>query len=1681
MNVRNGTVVLGDFVLAFGLLITLLPLPAEANCTNCTTTEDGDDIVHTFTSGNGTFTPPSGVTSVQYLIVGGGGGGGGLPSGGNLGGAGGGGAGGYRTDNLAVTPGNTLNVSVGAGGTSGVGGSSQGGNGGNSFLGSVTAIGGGGGASNGVNNTGEDGGSGGGGRVTGDGGNGTPGQGNNGGDGANGGGGGGGAGSAGDDGGLGVNGGNAGSGGNGQSSAISGANFTYSVGGEGGAYFSFGGGNNRSDGSDASANTGNGGEGATGANGGPAVEGGSGGSGIVIVRYPKPAPFECPAGTELTSGILGSYYDYSDESFPSPPFPSGTPTGTRVDGPVDFDWGSGEPGVQDIDDDEFAVAWDGALHVENSGSYQFQTVSDDGVRLFVNDQLVINNWTDHASTTNTSNSVSLTGGQTYSIRLEFYENGGQAEIRLRWRQGGSGSFSAIPAGPEGSLGNGLYYCAEPPEPEPVLEFRMDEASWNGSNGEVVDETGNGNNGTARNGADTEDTSSAIPGDPGTCGYGTFDGNNDYVQVNNLSSLLSGTASLAFWIRTEQTSDSNNVWDSPGIIGVEESGGTDDIFWGTIDDQGRIGLAVGNDDDDNQKSTNPINDNQWHHVVLTRDADSGDIKVYVDGVLENTGSSANGNIGTPFSSIGRIDDTAGSPEYFEGDLDEVKIYDSVLDDSDVSAIFNSTHACPATGAGECVADYAVYAASDLDVGDRIEMNGVEVFGSGNAIEPDSAQIVTAAPPLPNFEPAGFPSFSGSDLQIPPPGNNPVSAGDYDEIQVNNNQTVTFDTSNGNDFRIQSLQTNNNVTVNMQAGRYFIDEMELGNDTTLNIVGGGTVELFIGDQFEAGDRSELNLAGEPGDFLVRMYDGAQLEFNNDVAYVGTIYAPGDDTEVQIGDRGVINGGIFSGGDVELNNDVELFYNNNAEVSGRIVAQCDGGPAHYAIIHDGTGVTCEAEAVTFVAHDSNDDPVDPGAVTLNLSTTTGRGDWSGIIAGGGSLNNGAQGDGSGSYTFPGGESSVTLAFNYTEIPGGQDSDSFFFDLNDGAVGDLGNGNPEDPEMIFSRTGFRFINQTDGNTIIPTQIAGKPSDIAPLAKALALQAIRSSDDDPSVCEGAFPAGEDRTIDLAAECRDPVSCSGQSMVVNGNTITTNNDDTTGGSSAYTPVTLSFDSDSTAPLILDYPDAGTVQLHARYNIPLEDGTGTPSGDFMLGSSNNFVVRPFGFHITLDGNPGSTDADSAIFREAGVDFDATVRAVAWQAADDGDNDGRPDAHTDTDPGNNVDLSDNPATPNFGQEASPEQAVLESVLDQPAGGNDGALGGGTGVTGFSNGEATTTLNYNEVGIIEISATNTDYLGSAQELVGASGYVGRFIPFDFDVELNTPEFASACSGGANDFTYIGQPFDYLAQPVMTVTARAQGGSTTENYRDDFFKLTNSKLDSDGDKTYTAETGTLDTNLITTPDPAIQSNADGTATLTFNSGTGIAFERDDPEAPFDAEISLSMNVIDEDDVVYGDGSGNNLNPVRFGEASAGDGIAFADSKEQRWGRIKLENAFGSERLDLQLPVHAEYFDGTSFIRNTDDDGCTTLAVEDFDLTGTLEGSTTASLPDGESFDEGRLLLNFSAPGTPGYIEAEALLGVAGADLTHLQFDWNSDGTYDNNPRGRASFGIYSGNSELIYIREPW
>lgn len=109
---------------------------------------------------------------------------------------------------------------------------------------------------------------------------------------------------------------------------------------------------------------------------------------------------------------------------------SGTPALVRTDAILDFNWRQGTPDAA-IGIDFFSVRWSGKIKPLYSETYTIYTTSDDGIRVWVNDSLVIDSWMKQSGTERLG-SISLNAGQLYDIKVEYYENQGDARARLMW-------------------------------------------------------------------------------------------------------------------------------------------------------------------------------------------------------------------------------------------------------------------------------------------------------------------------------------------------------------------------------------------------------------------------------------------------------------------------------------------------------------------------------------------------------------------------------------------------------------------------------------------------------------------------------------------------------------------------------------------------------------------------------------------------------------------------------------------------------------------------------------------------------------------------------------------------------------------------------------------------------------------------------------------------------------------------------------------------------------------------------------------------------------------------------------------------------------------------------------------------------------------------------------------------
>jgi len=173
-----------------------------------------------------------------------------------------------------------------------------------------------------------------------------------------------------------------------------------------------------------------------------------------------------PDGTGLTATYFHNM-DLTDEAL------------TRVDPVIDFDWLGGAPDPQ-MDGETYSARWIGSVYAPHTGYYTFKTVTDDGVRLWIGGELLIDQWVDQGPTPHEGR-IFLRAGEQAPLLMEYYENLGGAVARLSW----SSIFFPEEIIPQAFLfEEGVTYLDEPPVftlfPNPVGTDGMLHISWEGS-------------------------------------------------------------------------------------------------------------------------------------------------------------------------------------------------------------------------------------------------------------------------------------------------------------------------------------------------------------------------------------------------------------------------------------------------------------------------------------------------------------------------------------------------------------------------------------------------------------------------------------------------------------------------------------------------------------------------------------------------------------------------------------------------------------------------------------------------------------------------------------------------------------------------------------------------------------------------------------------------------------------------------------------------------------------------------------------------------------------------------------------------------------------------------------------------------------------------------------------------
>ncbi|KRW50612.1 MSHA biogenesis protein MshQ [Aeromonas allosaccharophila] len=691
------------------------------------------------------------------------------------------------------------------------------------------------------------------------------------------------------------------------------------------------------------------------------------------------------------------------------------------------------------------------------------------------------------------------------------------------------------------------------------------------------------------------------------------------------------------------------------------------------------------------------------------------------------------------------------------------------------------------------------------------------------------------------------------------------------------------------------------------------------------------------------------------------------------------------------------------------------------------------HFQLDHSGQPLTCNPETVTVKACANAACTTlitDPVTATLSLTPTSASNGWIG----------------GNTVTFSGGSTTVQLRNNTpTAVTIGVSGSNPTTKPFSTTLCKAGVGTPSAAActLNFADSGFFF---------------DVPDAYSNQLQTLTIKAVKKSDVTKQ-CVPGF-ASQTKSVKFWSSYISPASNPYNSnMSVNNSVLGTSQ-------GTATPLSLVFDAQGQSTITVNYPDAGKVQLDARY-----DGTGSEAGLVMLGA-DQFVARPLGLCITPpQGVCAAGNSSCPVFKKAGDTFQVDIKAMAWESANDGDI-----------------CAGNLTTPNFVL----SNIALGSTLVAPSPGTNAALG----TTTYSHVAAPSSINsisqtVSEVGVFRMTATppaNSYFnytIPSAQ-----SQPVGRFVPWDFNL------LSGALTPACGQFSYMSQSFGVK----MMVQARNKSAGVTRNYGGEFAKgrlyLVAGNNHDGVDRT--DRVGTMMSNWTS-----------GEAKIDSQSRFARLSERDPaltaPEEPFKS-LRFGLLVLDEESPSVSFMADADLNPGIKNGCTKGVNCnarqltiptRVDNTMTAYYGRLLAGTEAGVASAPLAIPLKMQYYEAGNWQPNKEDQ-CTRLslaadgirflnpghsfdaATRDLNLGAgrKIKLGLGSSAPGGDAAQakDGEILFHFARPDISVRIPYK--VDLAKQPLSPL---WLSDpaSANDGNLQGEAIFGSSRGNDRIIYRRE--
>ncbi|WP_220720228.1 DUF6701 domain-containing protein [Agarivorans litoreus] len=686
---------------------------------------------------------------------------------------------------------------------------------------------------------------------------------------------------------------------------------------------------------------------------------------------------------------------------------------------------------------------------------------------------------------------------------------------------------------------------------------------------------------------------------------------------------------------------------------------------------------------------------------------------------------------------------------------------------------------------------------------------------------------------------------------------------------------------------------------------------------------------------------------------------------------------------------------------------------------------------IFADSAGLTCDIHEVTIQA--TLDGQIDQNFQgTVGLTTSTNRGTWS-QGNGQGNLQAGAD-NGQASYSFvPNDLGEVTLGLLHP-LEG-----VVTLSVADGGIS-------ASTVVTFNAYGFK-------DELIGTW--GENPHKANTQFVLKLTAVGKDPDGGVGCSQIANYQGTKDLSFWTDYIQPASGTRQLAVQD--QVSNEFVDVSTSQSANTKIKTVF-SGGEAQLNLRYPDVGRLGI----NFWDEEGSIIDGSTTTLLGSSTADLIPAGFvWQNIKNQTDETRVNpTTYFTKAGDPFISSLVAVI----------------------ENCDISTQGQechAPNF--VADPDDLKQEASLESPRpepdpeNGVEGVLSEGAIDSQSAGVMRIIDTNYSEVGSINYTGWVSEYLAYVLEdyaVAKASDVVGSFYPHHF--ELTVASIQAACLAG--DFTYIGQQEQLVS---WTLVAENAFGVTTKNYSTDKnVPVTEVGRDLENDWRFVSSSAVAGFDDGFTIEEPSSTWADGVFTQTdLLSGVEKPVTAQAPVV--DGAISLfyqhSDAGIQSTDGTY----------VCVGDDDTAYSCVLGTAPELRHGRIKLNNGFGSELQAIAVNGELQYYDGSRYIRNTDD-VCSNLNLPSLEFLPKVDansaqvggGSSDVSLRSPGTAEQGIIWVDFTAPGDSNTGQVDYWFNLD-SHLNWLREDWNGNGSYESADdaagSGQVTFGIFRQSDRVI------